>query len=127
MSVYTEFEGNDRMADEEIPENVDLRFLATQSARILWELGEARAERGELRADVTGIKADITGLRADIGGLRAESKTHSELLGKVMDVTLELAKGQEKLTEAVQIIEHDISGIKMRVERIERHTGLVKA
>jgi hypothetical protein len=28
------------MADEEIPENVDLRFIATQNARIIRELGE---------------------------------------------------------------------------------------
>ena len=29
--------------------------------------------------------------------------------------------------ESAKIIEHDITGIKMRIERIERHTGLVKA
>lgn len=29
--------------------------------------------------------------------------------------------------ESAMIIEHDITGIKMRIERIERHTGLVKA
>ena len=44
------------MADEEIPENVDLRFLATQNARILQELGEARAERHEIRERLAGSR-----------------------------------------------------------------------
>ena len=29
--------------------------------------------------------------------------------------------------ETLNIIEHDISAMKLRIERIERHTGLVKA
>jgi hypothetical protein len=29
--------------------------------------------------------------------------------------------------EMLNIIEHDISALKLRIERIERHTGLVKA
>jgi hypothetical protein len=48
------------MADD----NVDLRFLAAQNARILEELAEARSERGGMRAD---IQREFAAMRVDQG------------------------------------------------------------
>jgi ATP-dependent DNA ligase len=75
---------------------------ATQERR---KSSEARAERTALRADVTA--------------LQAESKTQSELLGKVSAAVIEIYHGQEGLSETVRVIEE-------RVFRLEKHAGFVK-
>jgi len=66
---------------------------------------EAQAERTELGADVTALKA--------------ESKTLSELLGKVNAAVIEIHKGQEELLETARLIEG-------RLFRLEKHAGFVK-
>jgi hypothetical protein len=101
------------MADEEIPENVDLRFLATQNARILQELGDARAERAELRQGSAEA-------RDRLDRLEAISKTQAEMLGKVMDATVQIAKGLE-------VAGLRLNTIDQRLALIEEYTGLVKA
>ena len=37
-----------------------------------------------------------------------------------------LGGNMRDVKETLVILEHDISGIKMRIERIERHTGLAR-
>ncbi len=107
----------------EIPENVDLRFLAEQQARILAELAEARAERAEMRKQT-----------AEIPELRAEQHALAGLLGKVADAVTEVARTQERHSEILAAMhEHDqltggrLNAIEARLARIEKHTGLVKA
>jgi hypothetical protein len=42
-----------------MPDRVTLEFLAQQQARILSELGNARAERADMRADMTVLLAIV--------------------------------------------------------------------
>jgi len=60
---------------------------------------------------------------------RIDARTASleTTLNEVSIAVAALTVGQRDLKESINIIEHDISGVKLRVERIERHTGLVKA
>jgi hypothetical protein len=66
-------------------DEIDLRFLAEQSKRILDELAEARTERAEIRAE--------------LGEVRAEQHALASLLGKVFDAVTEIAKVQERHSE----------------------------
>ena len=116
------------MAD--IPENVDLRFLAEQQARVLAELLEARAERVEMRKQT-----------AEIPELRAEQHALAGLLGKVADAVTEIARTQEhqskvlahhsdileKLLATQQNQGARLNAIDGRLAIIEGHIGLVKA
>ncbi len=115
-------------------ENVDLTFLAKQNERILGEMAGISAEIGEVRGEMGGMRVEMAGMRADISDLKATQKQQGEVLVKVIDAVTALATRQEqqslvigKIHEGQQIIERDLSAIKMRVERIERHTGLVQA
>jgi hypothetical protein len=103
------------MADE-----IDLRFLAEQSRRILAELAEARTERAEIRAEL----ADV----------RAEQHALASLLGKVSDAVTAVARTQERhseLLEKLAEIQANQGGrlniIEGRLAIIEKHVGLVKA
>ncbi len=92
------------MAEE--PENLVLR-----------QLREMRAESAAFREEV---KAGFTATNERLDRLEAESKTQSELLGKVMDATLNIAETQQMHGARLNIID-------ARLATIERHTGLVKA
>ncbi|MGA7329417.1 MAG: hypothetical protein WBX25_34285 [Rhodomicrobium sp.] len=59
----------------------------------------------QIRADISELQVAMAASRADIANVK---------------------DSVDALKESAQIIEHDIAGIKMRIERIERHTGLVK-
>jgi len=92
------------------------------------------AMRGEMRIDLAAMKAELQeqGRRLDEQGRRLDEQGHT--LGKVIDAVTAIAQTQEKhsavlgkMHEGQMIIERDLSAIKMRVERIERHTGLVQA
>ena len=52
-------------------------------------------------------------------GLKAESKTHSELLGKVSALVVEIYHSQEVVSETARHMEE-------RVFRLEKHAGFVK-
>ena len=90
------------MADE----NIDLRFLAEQGKRILGELADMRGEQHEMRQELAAIHSTQNEIAVEVAVLG----------GNVRDVK-----------ETLNIMEHDISAMKLRIERIERHTGLVKA
>ena len=90
------------MADE----NIDLRFLAEQGKRILGELADMRGEQHAMRQELAAIHSTQNEIAVEVAVLG----------GNVRDVK-----------ETLNIIEHDISAMKLRIERIERHTGLVKA
>jgi hypothetical protein len=99
---------------------VDLTFLAKQPERILDQMAEMRGE--------------MTGMQSDIAELKATQQEQGESLVKVTDAVTSLAEQQTsqsaviaKIHEGQMIIERDLSAIKMRVARIERHTGLVQA
>jgi hypothetical protein len=87
------------MADEEIPENVDLRFLAEQQTRILRELAHMRQDDQARDVAIAALSADLK-------------------------VTKE---GVEDLSERLQMVEGRLNTIDGRLARIEKHTGLVKA
>jgi hypothetical protein len=79
--------------------DIDLTFIGEQMARVLGELREIRSELGEIRAETK----QIPGIAEEVARLGVQA---------------------EDIKESLSIIEHDISGVKLR---IERHTGLVKA
>jgi hypothetical protein len=51
------------MADEEIPENVDLRFLATQMQRLLAEFAEMRTADHDRDATLNEIRTELAEMR----------------------------------------------------------------
>jgi hypothetical protein len=87
------------MADEEIPENIDLRFLAEQQTRILRELAHMRQDDQARDVAIAALSADLK-------------------------ITKE---GVEDLSERLQMVEGRLNTIDGRLARIEKHTGLVKA
>lgn len=92
------------MSDER--QNVELGFLVEQSKLLLDE--------------VKGIHRELAGVNGRLDRVEvavAAVRTEQQLMRKDLEV----------VKDSVRIIEHDIGGIKMRVERIERHTGLVQA
>lgn len=92
------------MADE--PENHTIRLLQEMRAEMRVRFDKSDTAIAELQGTVTELQVAVAATRADLGIVKDDVGA---------------------LKESAQIIEHDISGIKMRVERIERHTGLVKA
>jgi len=96
-----------------LPENIDLKFLAEQQARILSELARLRTEQNEMRTEQHQMRQELAQVHNGQNEIAAEV---AALGGNMRDVK-----------ETLAIVEHDISGIKMRIERIERHAGLAKA
>ena len=96
-----------------LPENIDLKFLAERQVRILSELARLRTEQNEMRTEQHQIRQELAQVHNGQNEIAAEV---AALGGNMRDVK-----------ETLAIVEHDISGIKMRIERIERHTGLAKA
>ncbi len=102
-----------------------------------WRLRRAIFERGWFNPAQAGRAARIDAapgnvLNKDFRARRLDGQGHT--LGKVIDAVTAIARTQEqhsavlgKMHEGQMIIERDLSAIKMRVERIERHTGLVQA
>jgi len=103
------------MADE----NVDLRFIGEQLARVLQELDRLRTEQHHIRTEQHEMRNELLQARQELAqvynGQHEISAEVAALGGNMRDVK-----------ETLAIVEHDISGIKMRIERIERHTGLVQ-
>jgi DNA repair ATPase RecN len=81
------------MADDELPDNIDLRFLAKQNARILRELGEMReqtqnipqmrADISEIQIAVAAISTDLKAVKADVAGIAAVQKNQGERLNAI--------------------------------------------
>jgi len=98
------------MADEEIPENIDLRFLAEQQTRILRELAHMRQDDQARDVAIAALSVDLKAtkesLSADVAGVQQEASDISDRL---------------------QIVEGRLNTIDGRLARIEKHTGLVKA
>jgi hypothetical protein len=104
------------MADKEIPENLDLRFIAVQNMRILRELGDMRDEVTETRGQMIEMRQQtqhIPQIRADIA---------------------ELQIGQAALSADLKIVKRNVEDLKEtgsivegRLVRIEKQLGYVKA
>ena len=79
-------------------ENIDLRFLAEQGKRILDELG---------------------GMRTELAGMKKRTDLIPEI---AVEVAARCADWRYRGIALDNL--HDLSGVKMRVERIERRTGI---
>ena len=90
------------MADEEIPENVDLRFLAKQLKRVL--------EQTKL---IPKLVNDVAELQVAVAAIRTDQGRTNELLDKVHET-------QQSHGARLNVIDG-------RLGLIEKHTGLVKA
>lgn len=102
-----------------LPENINLQFLAEQQARILSELDCLRTEQHHIRTEQHEMRTEQHQMRQELAqvynGQHEIAAEVAALGGNMRDVK-----------ETLAIVEHDISGIKMRIERIERHTGLLR-
>jgi hypothetical protein len=87
------------MADEEIPENVDLCFLAEQQTRILRELAHMRQDDQARHVAIAALSVDLKATK----------------------------EGVVDISDRLQIVEGRLNTIDSRLARIEKHTGLVKA
>jgi hypothetical protein len=87
------------MDNEDIPENVDLRFLAEQQTRILRELAHMRQDDQARDVAIAALSVDLKATKESV----------------------------EDLSEQLQIVGGRLNTIDGRLARIEKHTGLVKA
>jgi hypothetical protein len=110
------------MADE--PENHTLRLLREIREEIAKGFDAMRAEN-EVRFKAIDARFDAIDARFD--GIDARFEVVERVLGKTIDAVMAIAKVQDRHTESLQIVEGYLSVIAKRVERIEKHTGLVRA
>ena len=96
------------MTDE--PENHTIRLLQEMRAETNRRFDEMRAENAEFRKEA-------------LSAIVAMAKT----VNVTAEAVTAIAAVQAQHSTALNIIEHDIRGIKMHVDRIEKHTGLVRA
>ena len=102
-----------------LPENINLQFLAEQQARILSELDRLRTEQHHIRTEQHEMRTEQHQMRQELAQVRnAQNEISAEVAA--------LGGNMRDVKETLAIVEHDISGIKMRIERIERHTGLMR-
>jgi DNA-directed RNA polymerase alpha subunit len=111
------------MADEGIPESIDLRFIANQTARILCENTRIFRELAEMREEFAGMGEQtkhIPALQADVSELQLSmAATRADLA--IVKATV------EKIYESQQNHGARLNVIDGRLPIIEKHTGLVKA
>jgi hypothetical protein len=104
------------MAEEEIPENIDLRFIARQQARIL-------AKLAEMRGDFAGVREHtqrVPPLRAD------DSEPQHAMAATRADPAI-VKDTVENIYESQQNHGARLNVIDGRLAIIEKHTGLVEA
>ena len=94
-----------------------LDLLAEGQIRIATEVVEVRREVGGLREDVGGLRGEVGGLRGEVGGLR----------GEVVGLRKEVIRQGERLENAMLTGGQVYQGLRMRLERIEKHVGLEPA
>jgi hypothetical protein len=105
----------------EIPENVTLRFLAEQNARILGNLDG-------MRKDDQARDVAIAALSVDLKATKAEMREGFEkAFGGSEGLRTKMREGFCDLSDRLQIVEGRLNTIDGRLARIEKHTGLVKA
>ncbi len=108
------------MADEEIPENVDLRFVAAQLKRVLDNQKDAaqRFEGVDRRFD--GVDLRFDGVDRRLSEMEVAMAATRTDLAIVKDTV-------EKIYEIEQNHGARLNAIDGRLAIIEKHTGLVKA
>jgi hypothetical protein len=80
----------------EIPDNIDQRFLAEQQARILGELAQVRSELNQVRGDLAAMQTGQEEISVEVATLAVNLRDIKDMLG---------------------IVEHQISIMKLRIER----------
>jgi hypothetical protein len=111
------------MADKEIPENLDLRFIAAQNMRILRELGDMREQGTDMRSQMTDLREQMTEMRG-----------HTQHIPQIRADIAELQIGQAALSEDLKIVKRNVEDLKEtgsivegRLVRIEKQLGYLKA
>jgi uncharacterized protein (DUF3084 family) len=99
--------------------DIDLAFIGEQLQRVLHELGEVRKEQHQMRTEQHEMRNELLQARQEL------AQVHNGQNEIAVEVAV-LGGNVRDVKETLTIVEHDISGIKMRIERIERHTGLVR-
>ena len=83
----------------EIPENIDQRFLAEQQARILGELAQVRSELNQVRGDLAAMQTGQEEISVEVATLAVNLRDIKNMLG---------------------MVEHQISIMKLRIDRIRQ-------
>jgi hypothetical protein len=142
------------MADEEIPENLDLRFLAAQNVRILRELGEMRGQitnvqghitdmQGQtqhipqIRADIAELQAGFADMRRHMTDVQGQTQHIPQIRADIAELQIGFAAMRADQGRAGQLLEeiHEtqrnhggrLNVIDGRLAIIEKQTGLVTA
>ena len=102
-----------------LPENINLQFLAEQQSRIFSELDRLRTEQHHIRTEQHEMRNELHQMRQELAQMH---NGQNEIAAEVAA----LGGSMRDVKETLTIVEHDMSGIKMRIERIERHTGLMR-
>ena len=102
-----------------LPEKINLQLLAEQQARILSELDRLRTDQHHIRTEQHEMRNELLQARQEL------AQVHNGQNEIAVEVAV-LGGNVRDVKETLVILEHDISGIKMRIERIERHTGLLR-
>ena len=99
--------------------DIDLAFIGEQLQHVLQELGEVRKEQHQMRTEQQEMRNELLQARQEL------AQVHNGQNEIAVEVAV-LGGNVRDVKETLVILEHDISGIKMRIERIERYTGLVR-
>ena len=99
------------MTDE--PENLTLKLLREMRAEMREGFEKAFSELGEVRTEQQAMRQELAAIKSGQNEIAVEVAV--------------LGANMRDVKETLNIIEHDISAMKLRIERIERHTELVKA
>ncbi len=123
------------MADEEIPENLDFRFLAAQIARVLRELGDMRGEMTDMRGQITDMRGQMTDMRGQMTDMQTQQIP--QIRANIAELQVEFAAMRVDQGRAGKLLEeiHEtqrnhgarLNVIDGRLAIIEKHTGLVQA
>ena len=105
----------------DIPENVTLRFLAEQQARVLGDLDG-------MRKDDQARDVAIATLSVDLKATKDEMREgFKKAFGDIEGLRKDMREGFADFSDRLQIVEGRLNTIDGRLARIEKHTGLVKA
>ena len=94
-------------------------------------LKEVRDEVGGLRGEVGGLRGEVGGLRGEVNQLRILGEKNTEDIGRVAEVQAhhgtkldDIARALEPLAETRDFIRRIAPNHEVRIEELEKHTGI---
>jgi len=116
------------MADEQIPENLDLRFVAVQNTGILRELGDMRNQMTEVRGQMTEMRGHMTEMRGHMTEMREhmlEMRGQTQHIPQIRADISELQIGQA-LSADLKIVKRNVEDLQKNAGDLQRDAGDLK-